>query len=54
MDAYRSQVRRMINVQAAKNNFSQLLAPALRSAKPEDKAQVCPHEEACMLLCVDE
>nr|ADI46819.1 PRP4f [Volvox carteri f. nagariensis] len=33
-------VRRMINVQSAKNNFSQLLAPALRSAKQEDKAQI--------------
>nr|BCL66282.1 serine/threonine-protein kinase PRP [Volvox reticuliferus] len=33
-------VRRMITVQAAKNNFSQLLAPALRSAKPEDKPQI--------------
>ncbi|GIL68379.1 hypothetical protein Vafri_21678 [Volvox africanus] len=33
-------VRRMITVQAAKNNFAQLLAPALRSAKTEDKPQL--------------
>ncbi|GLI63601.1 hypothetical protein VaNZ11_006603 [Volvox africanus] len=33
-------VRRMITVQAAKNNFAQLLAPALRSAKTEDKPQI--------------
>nr|BBC28445.1 serine/threonine-protein kinase PRP4 [Yamagishiella unicocca] len=33
-------VRRMINVQAAKQNFSQLLGPAMRSAKPEDKPQI--------------
>ncbi len=44
------QVRRMINVQAAKNNFSQLLGPALRSAKPEDKPQVRRHLKRIELL----
>ena len=34
------QVRRMINVQNAKQPFAQLLAPAMRSAKAEDRPQV--------------
>ncbi|KAG2429206.1 hypothetical protein HXX76_010976 [Chlamydomonas incerta] len=33
-------VRRMINVQNAKQPFSQLLAPAMRSAKAEDRPQI--------------